>query len=182
MTMTNTDISEEYYNWMLGLINIGDEYSLLMRKLHMTPFRYILPMDGNRYEDGINLRYQFAYENDIPQSVAATLNDHDPCSVLEMMVALAARCEVHIMHDDDEGDRTGYWFRVMLSNLRLLYMTNENYNDALVTDILNRFLDRRYAKNGDGGLFVLKDFSGDMRKVEIWYQLMWYLSELQEEK
>ena len=36
-----------------------------------------------------------------------------------MMIALAIRCEEHIMDDPDAGDRTGQWFWSMLVSLGL---------------------------------------------------------------
>lgn len=36
----------------------------LLRHLHNIDFQYMLPMDGNRAEDGIDLRYRFGYEKE----------------------------------------------------------------------------------------------------------------------
>ena len=34
---------------------------------------------------------------------------------------------------------------------------------------------REYAPDGRGGLFTIRNCEEDLRKVEIWYQLCWYL-------
>ena len=44
--------------------------------------------------------------------------------------------------------------------------------------ILERFLRREYEPDGRGGLFTIKSGRHDMRKIEIWYQMMWYLDEI----
>ena len=38
------------------------------------------------------------------------------------------------------------------------------------------FLNREYLPNGKGGLFYIKDCDQDLRNIEIWVQLNWYLS------
>jgi hypothetical protein len=44
--------------------------------------------------------------------------------------------------------------------------------------VLDRFLDRDYEPDGRGGLFRVKHTDEDLRFVEIWYQMNWYLDEL----
>ena len=46
-----------------------------------------------------------------------------------------------------------------------------------VEDIVQKFLDRKYSRNGDGGLFTVNRSRYDLRSVEIWYQMCWYLDE-----
>jgi len=53
----------------------------------------MLPMDGNRAEDGIDLRYRFGYEKEYEGSTIASYLDNSPCSVLEMLIALAFRAK-----------------------------------------------------------------------------------------
>ena len=134
-------------------------------------------MDGNRAEDGVDLRYRFGYEHNIETPVIAECLDDKECSVLEMMVALAVRCEEHIMDNPDVGDRTGKWFRDMIANLGLNGMTDDCFDRHYVERILHRFMSREYKRNGDGGLFTEHHNRIDMRFVEIWYQAMWYLDE-----
>lgn len=105
------------------------------------------------------------------------LNDR-PCSVLEMMVALSARCEEHIMDDPDSGNRTGKWFFDMILSLGLINMQDERFDALYARAAISRFLRREHAANGCGGLFTLRYHSADMRRVEIWYQAMWYLDEV----
>ena len=135
-------------------------------------------MDGNRAEDGVELRYRFGSECGFDNSAVADCLDDKDCSVLEMMVALAIRCEEHIMDNPDIGDRTGKWFLDMIVNLGLEKMTDDRFDKRYVERILHRFLNREYGRNGDGGLFTVHHSRIDMRSVEIWYQAMWYLDEV----
>jgi hypothetical protein len=101
-----------------------------------------------------------------------------PCSVLEMMVAIAIYCEEHVMDDPDYGDRTGQWFWGMISNLGLGAMHDENFDRRDVENKITRFLDRQYDPDGKGGLFRIRNCEHDLRKVEIFYQLCWYLNSI----
>ena len=79
------------------------------------------------------------------------------------------------MSNDVFGDRTGYWFWLMIDNLGLGNMVNSQFDSTKVDNIIDNFLNRTYEKNGKGGLFTIRNCDTDLRKVEIWYQLCWYL-------
>lgn len=173
-------ILNEYFEWMSELVcdekYITDKrYIKLLTYLHSTVFRYptYIPHDGNRAEDGVGLRYRFAYERGYDDISAYLVG---PCSVLEMMIALSIKCEEHIMEDLDIGDRKGQWFWNMIENLGLYSMDDEAFDKLYVSNVINRFLDRKYRDNGMGGLFTVPDCPYDLRNVEIWYQMCWYLN------
>lgn len=178
--MTENELIDQYFNWIYQLV-VDDRYSKSYRKLfcrlHDTEFTYLIPMDGNRAEDGINLRYRFGREHSYPDAMIASMLDIRPCSILEMMTALAIRCEEHLMGDPDIGDRTGQWFWSMLTSLGLSSMTDVKFDRYRVDIVLERFLEREYEKNGKGGLFTVEN-SRDMRTIEIWYQMQYHLGEL----
>ena len=90
-----------------------------------------------------------------------------------------AEPEETIMEDADIGNRTGQWFWGMIVNLGLGGMYGANYDPVTVDQIISRFLDRAYDYDGKGGLFTVRAPRKDMRTVEIWYQMNWYLSETQ---
>lgn len=133
-------------------------------------------MDENRASDGLDLRYRFVdlMGFDIP---VEEIYDK-PCSVLEMLVALSLRCEETIMDDTRYGNRTGQWFWGMIKNLGLGDMIDSRFDRRECDYILKRFLNRDYDSDGRGGLFTIKDPRRDLRTVEIWYQLNWYLDTL----
>lgn len=181
--MTTKDrINDEYFEWMSDIV-CGRRYSKeisyrkLLMFLHNTEFRYSIPKDRNRAEDGICLRYRFTLDNDYDEFMIAEYIV-GPCSVLEMMVALAIRCEESIMDDPNVGDRTSQWFWGMISNLGLGAMSDSRFDRDYVFEIVERFLDRDYSPNGKGGLFTVRHCDKDLRKVEIWYQLCWYLDSI----
>lgn len=175
--MFRDQIINDYFEWLWNFTKCRghSQNRKIITLLHNIEFRYSIPMDANREEDGIDLRYRFITEVGIPknyQEVYAYLDG--PCSVLEMMIALAIRCEESIMDDPDIGDRTSEWFWLMMKNLGLDYMNDRRFDRDIAEEKISIFLDRRYKRNGEGGLFVVNG-RRDLRKVEIWYQMCWYL-------
>ena len=79
------------------------------------------------------------------------------------------------MDDPEIGDRTTQWFWGMISNLGLSGMYDGNFDLVMVKWNINRFLNREYSPDGKGGLFTVRDCEYDLRDVEIWTQLCWYL-------
>lgn len=179
--MTQNQIADHYFEWMYDLVCAGRyskdiSYRKLLMRLHGTAFRWSIPRDENRAKDGVDLRYRFAYDYAGIEDAETYLNE--PCSVLEMMIALAIKCEENIMDDPSIGERTGQWFWNMVVSLGLGSMVDDEFDRRFVDDTINRFLDREYHPDGKGGLFRIKNCRKDMRTVEIWYQLCWYLDTL----
>ena len=181
--MTSDILINEYFEWLCKMVcgdndNLRKAYSKLLRYLHERDFEYTIEMDSNREADGMDLRYRFGRIHGYEDPLIASYLDNRPCSILEMMVALADRCEVHIMDDPDVGDRTGKWFWDMIFNLGLINMGDKYYNQIKVSKIIDTFLNREYERDGKGGLFVIHNSKCDLRTVEIWCQMCWYLNEL----
>ena len=178
--MTKNELIDQYFDWMYQLVvdnRYSKSYRKLFARLHDTEFTYTIPEDGNRAEDGIDLRYRFGREHSYPDAMIASFLDDRPCSVLEMMTALALRIEEHIMDDPDIGNRTGQWFWGMLVSLGLGSMYDAKFDRYRVDRTLERLLEREYERNGEGGLFTVNN-GRDMRTTEIWYQMNYYLSEI----
>lgn len=173
------DISKDYFDWLCKLIDYRGKvkiYKKTLALLHEQDFIYILPKDGNRFEDGIDLRYRYGHEHHISYDDISDKLDK-PCSVFEMMVALAVRCEDHIMYDPDRGERQSKWFWVMFDNLGLRPMTNSKFEECYpeILEIIDRLNYRKYEPDGEGGLFTTSDPTKNMLEEEIWYQMMEYL-------
>lgn len=179
--MTRDDVINLYFEWLFNLVcgmRFAKDISFrkLITHLHNTEFRYSIPNDENRAREGINLRYRFAIRMpDIPEYEILDILA-GPCSVFEMMVALAIYCEEHIMDIPQYGDRTGQWFWDMVVNLGLGDQMDDRFDRRYVEHVLQRFLNREYEPNGQGGLFTIRNCDRDLRKVEIFYQLCWYLN------
>lgn len=175
--MIKEELENEYFEWLVDIVchdrfAEGVSYRKLLMHLHRREFTYIMPQDKNRAEDGINLRRRFF--------LSSGLDDESEyldgtCSVFEMMIALAIRCEETIMDDPRFGDRTGHWFWSMVVNLGLGGMRDDNYDRKVVDESINILLTRSYEPDGEGGLFKIRNCKHDLRKAEIWHQLCWYL-------
>lgn len=170
-------IKEDYFEWVCHWVHQKKNskmisYNKLLSLLHNIEFTFSIPKDINRAKDGVDLRYKYALElglDDVPECL-----DDGPCSMLEMLVALALRCET-MMDNPRYGDRTSQWFWKMIGNLGLGDMYDARFDEENVVTIIERFLARDYKPDGRGGLFIIKHCSIDLRSVEIWTQLNWYL-------
>lgn len=174
-------VENEYFEWLYTLV-CGERYSpdisyrKLLTHLYSTEFIYILPNDVNRAKDGIDIRYRFTYDNpQLSMGEQQHIENIGPCTVFEMMIALAIRCE-NVMDDPGVGDRTRQWFWGMVASLGLGSITDDRYDEEHVDMVIKRFLNREYEPNGEGGLFTIKKCECDLRDVEIWHQLWWYLN------
>lgn len=173
-------VSNSYYYWLMDIIDLDSyekrtnlKYWFLMKTLYYKDFYWTIELDSNRGKDGQALRNEFKNE--------VYFENYDaidgPCSVLEMLIALAGRFDGNGSFDYGDETDTSKHFWEMIENLGLdLYDDNWFYDDS-VDDILDRWLDRDYEFDGRGGLFPLKNPPKDQRNVEIWYQMQSYIQE-----
>lgn len=176
-------MDNDYFHWLCSLVEADDErrpYIYLMRELFETEFSdettILIPHDDNRIEEGLAIR-------------RAYLDDHDgrgrkhivlvgPCSLLEVMIALAYRMEEIISSYDYI-----VWFWEMIANLELLDYDDDRFKnlslieEEMLGTTICRLLTRTYDRNGDGSLFPMNHAKRDMRKTELWYQMNNYLVE-----
>lgn len=183
--MNQNKLRDLYFDWMYQLVDddtVGKHsYRKLLKYLNEIDFRYSVPMDANRADDGESLRYRFAHEWSWDDRLIAEHLDIRPCSVLEMIVALALKCEENIMDDPDIGNRSGLWFWSMIFNLGLREMYDAAFDKDICGRIIQRFLEREYSPDGDGGLFTIKNCEYDLRRVDIWCQMCWKLDDIYKE-
>ncbi len=183
--MRGYKLEKGYFEWLYNLVcNDGYvrklDYEELLYRLHHTEFIYILPRDENRYIDGMNLRYRYGNAIGLSMEEQEQFFNDIPCSVLEMLIALSIRCEEEIMMDPDYGNRTWKWFWKMMTNMNLGGMTNDNFDKDYVDRAIERMMARTYEANGRGGLFTIANCKEDLRNVEIWVQMLWYLNSMRE--
>lgn len=161
-----------YFNWLIEKIKPYDNHLCVLKYLFEKDFLYFVANDDNRATDGIELREKYSDETGIPHP------KEGECSVLEALISLALRCENEILWGYfDSNDHTSEYFWMMLDNLGLCAFEDADYDEDCTDEIVDRFLYRRYCKNGYGGLFPLNNPPGDQRKTELWYQMCYYLDE-----
>jgi len=162
----------DYYSWLVRKTGVRRaSYSILLRQLYATPFRWSIHNDDNRAEDGKELRERFAQLHRIREE---DLWLDSEASVLEVLLALAARLEY------DTDILTERWFWKFIENLGLHHYHDNQYNTHVeedVDDTVRQVLDRRYSADGTGGLFPLRRAQHDQRRVELWAQSQAYLLE-----
>lgn len=153
----------------------GNNYQSLLLRLYEINFYSMLPNDDNREKDGEQLRFKFGEQND-----DFSADDNTPCSILEMLIALAYRMSEMIVDEPFEMN-AGECFWLFMKNLNIEWMDNHNLRDVRVQAELDGkirgLLLREYDRNGIGGIFPLGHSKNDQRKTEIWYQMSEYLLE-----
>ena len=171
-------MEDTYYRWLIHILQddyLVNNYQRLLWKLYTTDFFWELAYDENRAADGVYLRTIFEEETGIKFGVKK-IDINAPCSMLEMMIALARKTEHDIMFNPDYGDRTGKWFWVMIENLGLDAYDDHWFFEENVDLILHVFMHHLYAPDGvNGGMFPNICVERDVRKTDLWWQINAYL-------
>lgn len=176
--MSAPNLDDVYFDWLCSLTAQTDDptvprsFRYLAAALYSTSFRWFVRNDGNRAEDGKELREEFLAVLGSRRVDEEWMNRE--CNLFEMLVALSRRAADSSYGDPDE------WFWVFIENLELARFTDNVYNheiDKEVKETLWRLNSREYGRDGTGGLFPLRNASRDQRRVEIWYQMHAYLLE-----
>lgn len=171
-----------YYEWLIFLVtDEGHDYATytrIFKFLADTRFEWTHPYDANRAEDGLYLRS--TYENTVDYR-DQYFGDVPPwATFLEVLVALAIRCESEIMYDPDEGDRTSLWFWTMLHNAGL-DMPDRLFSEEKAERIVTRIMKNAYADDGSGGLFPCHFYSTKVSQkvsqMDIWQQMNVFVNE-----
>ena len=170
------DLSNSYLSYICSLVGIDDScrYKRLIHFLMKKDFNYTIPMDGNREADGLDLRYRFSCDKGIPQAIVSIELDSKPCSILEMLIALSLRANSIITSEENAS----FIFWSMIDNLGFGDQMDEFFDIHYCEDRIEDFLDHNYDSNGEGGLVTLMYPPADLRYVEIWDQIMWWLDEM----
>ena len=183
--MDSREIIESYFQWLTDMVCTKQEkrdYDKLLRLLFGITFRFTMDRDANRAADGVDMRSKFTDDNDIDFETRHNAIT-GPCSVLEMLVGLADRAAFSMIDEDliDDDNPTHWIFWIMMSNLGLVRLKNADFSHSRAVKHIDTFMDRKYADNGArGGLFVVKDATEDLRDIEIWYQMCWFINSISE--
>lgn len=169
----DTRVTRQYYEHLTRIIDLNNQspgYSKLINQLFHTEYIYNpRNNDVNRSIDGKELRKK--YSGYLPEDYVIGF----PCSVLEMMVALAIRIETDIMGEpgDDHPER---WFWAMVKNSVLGRYTDKNYSLTDVEYAIYDILTHRFDSHGTGSFFPIKG-AWDAREMELWQQANTWLIE-----
>lgn len=176
--MTPRRVENDYFNWMINKVLHSERkkasYSKLFDKLHSIEFFWVLDLDGNRAGDGIDLREAFRYEMGYSDIDIKCLDG--PCSFLEMLVALSMKCGNGILAGEP-FDGVEYCFWEMMRTSHLEECVNRIFSDDKVEEIAYNIMNRDFGPNGEDGLFIVHNPRTDMRNVDFWYQMNWFVVE-----
>ena len=85
--MTANELNCGYFDWMYNLVCEGDiSYRKLFKMLHYVDFTYMIDMDGNRFDDGIDLRYRFGNEQGYSERAVARYLDDRSCPIPKLEI------------------------------------------------------------------------------------------------
>lgn len=167
----------DYFEFLYDFGFSDDEHINLARYLHSICFDWTNKRDENRMYDGLCMRKEFieVYDED-PSDIP-----EDSCTMLEFFVGFAWRLERDMIGDADKGDRTKVWVKSMLDNLDIWKFDDEEFETrggSVYLDIdefITNWVELKYSADGNGGIFYIENFDGDLRDVEIWNQAsFWY--------
>jgi hypothetical protein len=167
----------DYLKWLYSRIGDVEEirnsntYWELLTQLHNTEFIWLVANDDNRVEDGKYLRYSYLEDIDVRDDDVDQRWLLSGCSVLEMLISLANRMVFEAEFTVQK------WFWEMLNNIGLSGFVDRRYDAEKVDTIVQRLIWRKYAPNGNGGLFPLRNPQRDQTGIELWYQCQEYLQE-----
>lgn len=176
MRLMENDRIELYFRELKMAVGDNGNYNNLLTILFLREFYSPTRLDENRASDGIGFRRRYLNDED-----CATMG---PCRVLEMMIALAERIDIHNVGDLSLEERVKRYFWMMVENLDMMKYNDHIWSIEFETEINHRIdilLDRRYGPGGEGSLFpeqrypinpVKKQFLDrmDPKERDIWSQ------------
>ena len=169
-----------YYIWLLDAVATKveqDRFSLTFETLYSVPFVSYDEFDDNLKENARGLRDDFYDRSKTAQKLIDIYGEIDKeTTILEIMVYLAIKIEDTIMSNSDYGDRTSLWFWYMMDSLDIIRYDNSHFDEPNLIQRLDNFIERRYEKNGFGGLFTVEKRGFDARKTNIWQQAMEFVT------
>ena len=156
----------EYLPWLIqrGCLN---EYRDLASAWDEIEFVWYIPEDGDKAEQALRMRDEYAYELDRP------CPRQGPASFLELFVSITDTLTAMIYQDRSAFTKS------ILMNLGM-----RNAQDALLVDpaVYARAIDsaetvmhRTYSKNGYGGLFMVP--GADLREMPLRDQMILWSNE-----
>lgn len=186
-----------YFQWLCDLVKCDrglSSFYLLLGVMYQNAFLIKNKKDENRAEDGMSLRQE--YLNEVAPELYSQNDIEDlksqPCSILEMVIGISKRMAFELVEEEPGDEDFVKYFWEIIDNLGLLDFDDMHFNIIgtdpnndeherenwkKVVGILQNLNNRKYDRNGRGGMFPLKNAEKDQRRVEIWYQMQAYIKE-----
>jgi hypothetical protein len=158
-----------YFDWLISQIKLPSNqktYNELFSRMYDLEFVWTVPNDGNRVQDGLDLRPEFL--NGARQRLSL-----GGVSILEVLIALSRRLAFNAGGDPET------WAWRLIKNLRLNKMADPltDGQSVRVEEALEALVWRTYQPDGQGGFFPLRYPTMDQTKVEVWYQMHAFINE-----
>ena len=170
-------MNDRYFDWLVDLVN-ADDLLRLCEIMDGLDFTWTIPLDENRVEDAFDMRELYSDDTGCDSGRQPV-----SCSLFEIVVAMAYRCDRDVMYDAYIGHRYSVWFHYFIENLFDGKARNaEMYLDEdEIVDICVRFMNRDYERDGSGGMFPIKHDRRDQRRVQLWLQMnLWLVENVKE--
>lgn len=168
-----------YFEWLrdfvIDVYSDGQTYDDLLWHLLRKDYRFTIWLDETRGKDGLHLRKDFLEEYSGFDDYIIDEFLNEPCSVLEMMIALSIRIHNEKFEEEDQEIYTiCVIFWEMIDNLGLKYQADRCYHPEYVEMIMETFLNHEYSYDGTGGLFKVIDPPVEVYDIDIWRQADWH--------
>lgn len=164
---------EEYFVWLVEWIDDGDRDDMLPVLSYLFKKEYVWYTDLNATQamSSMDLRERFDPDN------ADEAKEERPCSVLELLVALAVDIEENIcgVYGHENPAR---WFWEWLNNLGIDdRCTGRGYSKDYLDQCIDDWLEGDITRSGKRSPFPIKRKGVDQRKKTLWMQCMAYVNE-----
>lgn len=180
-------MGDGYFEWLKAQVDpfVGrGQHEFLFSTLHEVSFYALIPLDKNRASDGLVLREEYyGYVPPDPyfpnmHSVGNTFDTE--CSFFEFLIALSRK--MNFIYAEIVEDRTIDLFWEVLANMGIDFDETIDMNwdyrtKDYILNCIHTVLERKFKRDGRGGLFPIENSSTDQRNQEIWYQMNSYIYE-----
>ena len=174
-------MNESYFEWLLERVEVYSrkdfKYNKLFKWLLEEPFVWLIRNDENRSADGLELRYEYL---NLGGKLPKWMGEDDPCSVLEMLVALSIRCDRDLIGSPDTY-KGGKLFWIMVENLGLDAYDDSNFDEKSVAEVVDIWMKRQFKEDGTGSIFCVKNrvktLVRNQKNIEIWFQMCDFINE-----
>ena len=174
-----TNKQRKYFEFLVEAVELDDrteQFSMLLEYLFKVPFvldeNYIL--DEDRVQNGLSMRERYAAEYVGSRKYYEFLESFgDGISVLEFFVSLSEKMSEAIYFDSHLSE----FFWIIIDNLGLNCMNDDEFDQEIVDDILEKLFSRQYRRDGSGGgMFYVPNSGKNLTKMDFMAQANLWLT------